>query len=144
VNKAPVTLLLNEILVVAALQIVVGPTAVTLGIGLTVTTTFTGMPEHELAVGVTIYVTVPAEIPGLIRTWAIVEPDDEAAPVIPPVTDPIVQLKVAPVILLARAILVVVAVHIVVLPVAVTSGVGLTVILKVCTGPSQVNELFAK
>jgi hypothetical protein len=102
------------------------------------------MPEHELAAGVTIYVTVPAEIPGLIRTWAIVEPDDEAAPVIPPVTDPIVQLKVAPGTLLVSAILVVVAVHIVVLPAAVTSGVGFTVIVKVCTGPSQVTELFAK
>jgi hypothetical protein len=144
VYEAPVTLLLNTIFVVAALQIVVGPAVVTLGVGLTVTTTFTGVPEHELADGVTIYVTVPIEIPGLISTWAIVEPDDEVAPVIPPVTDPIVQLKVAPGTLLVSAILVEVAVHIVVIPVAITSGIGLTVIVKVCTGPSQVTEPFAK
>ena len=64
----PPTLLLSNRLVAVPLQIVVGPTFVTFGVGLTVTTTFTGVPEHELAVGVTIYVTVPAEIPGLIST----------------------------------------------------------------------------
>jgi hypothetical protein len=50
---APVTLLLNAILVVDALQMVVGLTVDTLGVGLTVTTMLAGIPEHELAVGVT-------------------------------------------------------------------------------------------
>ena len=127
-----------------ALQIVVDPTDETLGVGLTVTTMLAGVPEQEFAVGVTIYVTVPAVLPGLTSIWAIVDPPEALAPVIPPVTGPIVQLKVAPGILLVRAILVVVALHIVVGLTVVTSGIGLTVIVNVCCGPSQVTEPFAK
>jgi hypothetical protein len=48
------------------LQIVVGLTVVTFGTGLTVTTMLVALPEQEFAVGVTIYVTVPAVIPGLV------------------------------------------------------------------------------
>jgi hypothetical protein len=51
---APATLLLNTILVVAPLHMVVALAVVTFGIGLTVTTMLAGLPEHELAVGVTI------------------------------------------------------------------------------------------
>ena len=52
----------------APLQIVVTPPDVTLGIGLTVITTFTGVPEHPAAVGVTTYVTEPGAVPELINT----------------------------------------------------------------------------
>ena len=51
---APETLLLSRILVAVALQIVVEPADVTLGVGFTVTIMSTGVPEHELAVGVTL------------------------------------------------------------------------------------------
>ena len=53
-NVAPATLLNSEIFVVVALHIVDGPRVVTFGVGLTVTTMLTGVPEHEFAVGVTI------------------------------------------------------------------------------------------
>jgi hypothetical protein len=125
-NVVPVTLLLNAIFVVAPLQMVVGPVDVKFGAGLTVTTMVVGVPVHELAVGVTVYVTVPAAVPGLISIWAIVAPPDELAPVIPPVTEPTVQLKAAPATLLVNAILVVVALQIVVGLTVVTFGTGLT------------------
>ena len=65
---APATLLVSAILVVPPLQIVVELAVVTFGVGLTVTTKFVALPGHELAVGVTIYVTVPAVVPELIST----------------------------------------------------------------------------
>lgn len=125
-------------LVEVALHIVVGPTVVTFGVGLTVTTTFIGAPGHELAVGVTMYVTDPGDVPGFISTWAIVGPLEALAPVIPPATPPIVQLNVAPATLLASAIFVEVELQIVIGPAAVISGVGLTEIVNVSPGPSHV------
>lgn len=54
--------------------------AVTNGTGFTVITTETGLPEQELAVGVTLYVTVPAEDPVAKSVWIILEP----LPAVPP------------------------------------------------------------
>jgi hypothetical protein len=105
---------------------------------------FAGVPGHEFAVGVTIYVTEPAIVPGLTRICAIVDPPDATAPVIPPVIPPTVQLKVAPAILLIKAIFVGTALQTVSGLTVVTFGTGLTVIVKVCTGPSQVTEPFSK
>lgn len=45
-------------------------------------------------VAVTIYSTVPAaELLGLVRTWLIEAPEPADAPVMPPVTVPMVQLN---------------------------------------------------
>jgi uncharacterized protein Usg len=126
-NVAPETLLVNAILVDVALQIVVGLIVVTFGVGLTVTTILSAVPGQEFAVGVTIYVTVPAVVPGLVSVCAMVVPFDAVAPIIPPVIVPIVQLKFAPETLLVNAILVDVALQIVVGLTVVTFGVGLTV-----------------
>lgn len=126
-NVAPDTELVRAMLVAVALQIVSGLADVTFGVGLTVTIMFDVIPGQEFAVGVTIYVTVPEVAPGLVRTWEIVAPLAALAPVIPPVIVPIVQLKVAPDTLLFSAMLVLVTLQIVVEPVYVTVGVGLTV-----------------
>jgi len=106
---------------------VVGLVVATFGDGLIVITTFIGIPGQALAEGVTIYVTVPAVVPGLVSVWEIEEPLDALAPVIPPVIVPIVQLKVVPDTLLFNTIFVVSPLHMVVGPVVVTFGAGLTV-----------------
>ena len=70
---------------------------VTAGEGLTDTVMIYGTPGHvpEVEVGATRYCTVPTvELLGLVSTWLIVDPDPALAPVIPPVTVPIVQLNV--------------------------------------------------
>jgi hypothetical protein len=90
-----------------------------------------------LAVGVTIYITVPAVVPAFVSACAIVAPLDADAPVMPPVIAPIVQLKVAPATLLAKAIFVVAPLQIVNGLAVVTFGVGLTVTTKFVTLPAQ-------
>ena len=45
------------------LQIVAVDGLVILGLGLTVTVTVIGVPAHPAAVGVTVYIAVPAEAP---------------------------------------------------------------------------------
>jgi hypothetical protein len=55
----------------------------------------------------------------------------------PPVIAPMVQLKVAPATLLAKAIFVVAPLHIVSGLAVVTFGVGLTIITKLVTLPGQ-------
>jgi hypothetical protein len=97
------------------------------GVGLTVTTILVGLPGHELAVGVTIYVTVPAVVPPFVSVCAMVGPLEPDAPVTPPVIAPIVQLKVAPPTLLVKDILVDAPLQIVVGLTVDTSGVGFTV-----------------
>jgi hypothetical protein len=97
------------------------------GRAFTVTTMLVGVPGQELAVGVTIYVTVPSVVPGFISVWAMVVPFEAVAPVIPPVIAPIVQLKVAPGTLLLNEIFVVAPLQIVVGSAVVTFGLGFTV-----------------
>ena len=138
---APVTLLFNVIFVVVPLQIVVGLAVVTFGFGFIVTTMFVGAPGQPFADGVTIYVTVPAVVPGLVSVCAIVDPLDALAPVIPPVIDPIVQLKVAPVTLLFNAIFVAVPLQIVVGLAVVTFGVGYNVTVTVNVNPVQLPDI---
>lgn len=102
-------------------------------LGLTVTVIVYGMPEHKptVAVGVTIYSTVPAvELLGLSSTWLMDDPDPALAPVTPPVMAPIVQLKV----LEAEAvklILVEVPLQILIVGAFVTIILGLTVTVTV-------------
>jgi uncharacterized membrane protein YczE len=134
---APATLLAKAIFVVAPLHIVSGLAVVTFGVGLTVTIKLVALPGQELAVGVTIYITVPAVVPAFVSACAIVAPLDADAPVMPPVIAPIVQLKVAPATLLAKAIFVVAPLQIVNGLAVVTFGVGLTVTTKFVTLPAQ-------
>lgn len=57
--------------------------AITFGKGLTVATTEVDDPAQLFAVGVTVYVAVPAVIPELDKVWAIVAPLLLLPPVIP-------------------------------------------------------------
>ena len=75
--------------------------------------------------------------PGLVRVCSIVVPDDALAPVIPPVIAPIVQLKLAPLTLLFKAIFVAVPLQIVVGLAVITFGVGFTVTVTVKLLPGQ-------
>jgi hypothetical protein len=63
---------------------------------------------------------------GLFSTWLIVDPDPGAAPVIPPVTAPIVHAKLLGAVA-AREILVLFPLQIVSVGAVVTDGVGYTV-----------------
>lgn len=88
-----------------------------------------GIPGHKpiVDVGVTTYSTVPAvELLGLINTWLMVEPEPALAPVIPPVTVPIVHEKLLGV-LDVNAILGPVPLQELAVGELVTIGVGLTV-----------------
>jgi hypothetical protein len=80
----------------------------------------------------------------LTRIWAIVDPLEALAPVTPPVVPAIVQLNVAPATLLVRAIFVVSVLHIIVGLTVDTSGVGLTVMVKVCGVPVHVTDPLVK
>lgn len=57
--------------------------AVTTGIGLTVMTTVLADPAHPVAVGVTVYVAVPAVVPVAVSVWDMVAPEDAVAPETP-------------------------------------------------------------
>jgi hypothetical protein len=73
------------------------PVMMAIGATFTVTVIVVDAPAQEpnVAVGVTLYCTVPAvELLGLERVWLIVDPLPALAPVMPPVTAPIVQAKV--------------------------------------------------
>lgn len=67
---------------------------------------------------------------------AIVEPDPADAPVMPPVTVPILHVKVEAAVEVS-GILVVVALQIATAELDVTTGVGFTVTVMVCAGPWQ-------
>jgi hypothetical protein len=78
------------------LQIVAVLSVVTTGAGLTVTVIVYATPTHKpvVEVGVTRYSTVPAaRLLGLVRIWFMFEPELALAPEIPPVTVPMVQVK---------------------------------------------------
>jgi hypothetical protein len=79
-----------------AVQIEVDPALVTAGVGLTVTVIVYGAPGQlpVVAVGVTIYWTVPAvELLGFVRTSLIALPPPAVAPVMPPLIVPMVHVK---------------------------------------------------
>ncbi len=87
---------------------------------------------------------MPGEVPGLTSICAIAEPLEALAPEIPPETAPTVHVKVAPAILLVRAIFVVLALQITRGLAVETVGVGFTVIVNDSSGPSHVAVAFAK
>lgn len=137
-NVVPVTDDVKEILVVTPLQIVCDEgVAFTFGIGLTVTVVLTAVPEHPLAVGVMVYVAVPWLDPELVRIWAILLPLPAVAPVTPDCVT--VQLNVVPATPDVRFMDVGFPLQIVCAEgVAVTFGIGLTVIVTVIGLPMQV------
>ena len=102
-----------------------------------VTKIMVGIPEQPLAEGVTIYSTVPAVVPEFVRVCAIANPPEALAPVIPPLIAPTVQLKLAPLTLLFKAIFVAVPLQIVVGLAVITFGVGFTVTVTVKLLPGQ-------
>jgi hypothetical protein len=123
-------LAVNAILVAVLLHITVVFAAVTTGLGFTVTVIVYTAPVQAgepVDVGVTRYSTVPAvALPGLVNVCAMLLPDDAVAPVIDPVTVPMVQLKV----LATEAvneILVAAPEHIDAVLAVVTDGIGFTV-----------------
>lgn len=79
------------------LQIAAGGAFVTAGVGCTVTVITYGALAGQappVDVGVTRYSTVPAvTLLGLFNSWEIVFPDPGVAPVIPPLTVPMVHVK---------------------------------------------------
>ena len=76
-------------------------------------------------------------IPGLSKVCVIAVPPDDDAPVIPPVMVPTVQLKLAPLTLLFKAIFVAEPLQIVVGLAVITFGVGFTVTVTVKLLPGQ-------
>ena len=70
------------------------------GAGFTVIVTVIAVPAHPAAVGVTVYVAVPAEAPVAVNVWAIVEPLPAEAPLTPDCVT--VHAKVVPAIVLLR------------------------------------------
>jgi hypothetical protein len=56
---------------------IVGELTVTVGNRFTVISTLIGAPEHPLAVGVTVYLTIPGVVPVLVNVCAIVDPQSD-------------------------------------------------------------------
>jgi hypothetical protein len=137
--KADGALAVKAIFGLVALQIEVVAAFVTAGFGLTVTVIVNGAPAQLPVedVGVTIYWTVPAvELLGLVKVWLIVVPDPAVAPVILPVTVPIVHANVLGA-LAVSAMFGLVAVQIELVAALVTAGVGFTVTVIVYGVPAQ-------
>jgi hypothetical protein len=104
---------------------------------LIVTTTATGAPVQPAAVGVILYVTVCATVDVFVIVCAIVAPEPAAAPVVDPEVV-IVHAKVVPGKLLVSAIEVASPEQIVDdAGVAVTTGLGFTVITTVIGAPAH-------
>jgi hypothetical protein len=121
------------------LQMAADPPLVITGTGFTVTVIVYGLLAQlpVVDVGVTIYSTVPGVVlPGLPSTWLIVFPDPGAAPVMPPVIVPIVQLKLLAAVEVSER-LVLVPLQIAAVAGLVTAGVGLTVTVIVNGDPAQ-------
>ena len=138
---APTTpfVVLNAMFVLAPLQIVSAfGAATTSGNGLTVTITVIGVPLHVPAVGVIVYVAVPAVEPVAVNVSLIEAPEPTNTPVTPESTR--VQLYVAPPtpFVVLNAILVVAPLHMVCdAGNATTFGTGLTVTTTTIAVPVQ-------
>jgi hypothetical protein len=121
------------IFVVTPEQIVAVAALVTAGAGFTVTVIVNVAPTQEpvVAVGVTLYCTVPAAVLlGLVSTWLMEEPEAALAPVMPPVIVPIVQLNVLGA-LAVKLIFGPVPLQVLAVAELVTAGVGFTAIVAV-------------
>jgi hypothetical protein len=122
-----------------ALQIAAVAGFVTTGFGFTVTVIVYGAPTQlpVVDVGVTMYCTVPAvALLGLVSVWLIVVPLPALAPVILPVTVPIVHANVDGA-LEVSVMFGEVVVQIAVVAGFVTTGEGFTVTVMVNAGPVQ-------
>jgi hypothetical protein len=129
----------SEILGLVPLQVDAVFGVVTAGVGLTVTVIVYGEPTQlpVTDVGVITYSTVPAVVElGFVRVWLMVPPDPALAPVMPPVMVPMVQANVLGA-LDVRVILGPAPLQAEAVARLVTAGVGLTVTVIVCTGPTQ-------
>lgn len=131
----PVTLPARATEVVAPEQIVCDAgVAVTFGVGFTVMVTVTGLPEQPPADGVIVYTTVPAVLPVADNVCAMEEPLPAEAPDAPLCVT--VQENVVPATLLLNVTDVAVPEQIVwVAGVAVTTGIGFTVMVTVTGVP---------
>jgi hypothetical protein len=138
VKAVPATLLVKVTEVTLPEHSVCEPgVAVTVGIGLTVTVTTIGAPEHPAPVGVIVYVAVPALVEVALNVCAITVPELAEAPLT--FVCATVQLKVVPPVLLVRAMFVALPEQILCeLGVADTDGAGLTVTVAVIGDPAQV------
>jgi hypothetical protein len=129
----------SAILGLVLLQIAVVAAFVTAGFGFTVTVIVYGVPTHPpvVEVGVTIYWTVPATaLLGLVNTSVMFAPPPAVAPVIPPLTVPIVHVNVLGA-LDVSVIFGLVALQIEVVAELVTAGFGFTVIVMVNGAPAH-------
>ena len=116
------------------LQTVAVAEFVTTGLGFTVTVIVNGAGGVQLPVtdvGVTMYCTEPAAVVlGFVNVWLMVFPEPALAPVIPPVTVPIVHAKVLAVVDVSE-MFGLVPLQIAAVAGLVIAGVGLTVIVIV-------------
>ena len=111
--------------------------AVTFGVGFTVITAVVVAPGQPLAVGVIVYVAVPDVVFAFVKDCAIGVPVLLLPPVIPAVCTT-VHAYVVPATFDVKAMLGDWVLHIVCVPgVAVTLGVGFTVITAVVVDPGQ-------
>jgi len=136
-NTVPAILLVNATDVALFEQMLceVG-VAVAVGVGLTVTVTTIGVPAQPPAVGVIVYVAVPAAAPVAVNVCVIFAPELFDAPLTPDCVT--VHAKVAPPVLLVSAIDVALLEHkFCELGVAVTDGAGFTVTVAVMAVPAH-------
>lgn len=137
VNVVPATLLVIATELAVPEQMLCGE-AKALGIGSTVTIIGTAIPEQFVGagpVGVTVYVTVPGVVPGLVNVCEIGVPEPAPEPVMP-AEGLAVQLNTAPATVLLKATLLLLPEQIVCgLP--VTLGIGFTVTVTAVLGPTQ-------
>jgi hypothetical protein len=137
--KALGALAVKVILGLVPLHVLAVAALVTAGTGFTVTVIVKAAPTQEpvVAVGVTMYLTVPAvELPGLVSIWLMVVPEPALAPVMPPVMVPIVHVKALGA-LAVKVILGLVPLQVLATAASVTAGDGFTVIVMVKAAPAQ-------
>jgi hypothetical protein len=110
------------------------------GMGFTTTSTVKAEPGHELAVGVTVYLTVAAALLVFVSVCVIVVPQEDTQllnPVVPePETSAAFHVNVVPVTVEFKATLVVAPLQMV-CPVAEPEGVGFTVTITEIGVPGQ-------
>ena len=141
VTVAPVMALDKPMPVVAPEQRVcwVG-VAITVGVGFTVISTVMGVPLQVPIIGVTVYLTTAVELLVFVSAWAIVLPLPLEKPLAVPLVNDAAQeyVTVAPVMAVDKPIPVVEPEQRVCwVGVAITVGVGSTLIVKLCEVPGQ-------
>lgn len=133
------TLAVRLILGLVPLQVDVVAELVIVGAGLTVTVIVKDAPAQVpvIETGVTMYSTDPGVLAlGLFRIWLMTEPDPALAPVMPPATVPMVQLKLLET-LEVKVIFGLTPLQAVTVPGFVTIGAGYTVTVIVNGMPTH-------